>query len=382
MSKQLNISILCGGQSSEHEISIISARNAFRSLNRQPYAVSIIYITQQGAWYLLDKPAQMLNQEPRKLIEQQQAQALALNPGHPDHPWMIVDQPDKKVAVDCVFPVLHGRCGEDGTMQGLLDILDVPYVGCGTLGAAVCMEKHITKSLLSHAGIDTSPWCAFGENERNQYSYSVIQELLGDTIFVKPANAGSSVGISKVTQADQYEKALDEAFRYHTKVIIEKAIHGREIECSVIGNHQPIASLPGEVICHHDFYSYDAKYSDPNGADIITPATLDEEIVLKVQEVACRAYRTLDCRGMVRVDFFVEQNGRLWVNEVNPIPGMTPISLFIKNWEATGLSCAELFDDLIKFALEHYRELKNLAHVRITTQNDDSQSQSSQGTVN
>jgi D-alanine-D-alanine ligase len=262
--------------------------------------------------------------------------------------------------VDVAFPILHGPFGEDGTVQGLLKLADVPFVGAGVLGSAVGMDKDVMKRLLRDAEIPIAKFLAFEHAAQEEIHFANIKRVLGLPVFVKPANLGSSVGISKVTHRNQFTGAIREAFRYDNKILIEESIRGREIECSVLGNEHPIASLPGEIITRHDFYSYDAKYIDEKGAQLVIPAELPESITKKIQEFAIRSFKVLCCEGMARMDFFLRNQREIFVNEINTIPGFTKISMYPKLWEASGITYADLIDRLIRLALERFRREKNL----------------------
>jgi D-alanine-D-alanine ligase len=247
---------------------------------------------------------------------------------------------------------LHGPLGEDGTVQGLLKLADVPFVGSGVLGSAVSMDKDVMKRLFRDAGIPIGKFLTFRAREKLP-SFTEIKEALGSPFFVKPANMGSSVGISKVRSETEYANAVREAFQYDVKIIIEEFIPGREIECAVLGNENPIASIPGEVIPTHEFYSYDAKYIDENGARLEIPAKLDIGCQKRVQELSIKAFKTLCCEGLSRVDFFLKENGELLLNEINTMPGFTKVSMYPKLWEAGGIGYTELISRLIDLALEN-----------------------------
>jgi D-alanine-D-alanine ligase len=262
--------------------------------------------------------------------------------------------------VDVVFPVLHGPFGEDGTVQGLLKLANLPFVGAGVLGSAVGMDKDVMKRLLRDAKIPVPKFLVFERSELGRIKYAPVKRLLGLPFFVKPANLGSSVGISKVTNEREFSGALREAFRYDNKVLLEEGINGREIECSVLGNDNPIASLPGEIITSHDFYSYDAKYLDEKGAQLIVPARLPKQVVTRIQELALKAFKVLCCEGMGRVDFFLRGRSEVIVNEINTIPGFTTISMYPKMWQASGISYSRLIDRLIRLALERFQREKRL----------------------
>jgi D-alanine-D-alanine ligase len=349
MKKKLRVAILFGGQSAEHEISLISARNIVEAMDQDKYEVIAIGIDKQGRWYL-DEDARLLRgKEPSKVEFSDAKNAAAVLPGHTPTP-MVRPSGAGFGGIDVVFPILHGPFGEDGTVQGLLKLANVPFVGASVLGSAVGMDKDVMKRLLREAKIPTPNSLALGRSDK--ISFAKVRRILGMPLFVKPANLGSSVGISKVTKPAQFRPAVKEAFRYDNKIIIEEFIRGREIECSVLGNENPIASLPGEIIVQHDFYSYDAKYLDEKGARLEIPARLPKGIVKNVRKMALRVYRTLCCEGMARVDFFVRSNGQVLVNEINTIPGFTKISMYPKMWEASGISYSRLIDRLISLALE------------------------------
>jgi len=366
VSEKYHISVLCGGQSTEHEISVLSASNVVAALDREKYAVSIIYITRQGSWYLLENEELIRTSELQQIITSKNAKALTIKPGDPKHPWVLEKDTNRRIRTDCVIPILHGTLGEDGTIQGLLEVLNVPYVGAGVIGSALCMEKHIAKRLLRFANLPTPDWLCINQNTRDDFPFDVVSKELGEIVFVKPVNLGSSIGISKVRNAKEFDTAIREAFQYDDQVIVEKCIIGREIECSVLGNGSPVASLPGELISQHEFYSYEAKYLDPEGAEIITPADLPEATVVRVQQLAIEAFKVLQCVGMARVDFFVTEEQGVIINEVNTIPGFTDISMYPKNWEASGLSYSELLDDLIRLALAQRDREESLSRIFVT----------------
>jgi D-alanine-D-alanine ligase len=350
MKKRLRVAILFGGKSAEHEISLISARNIVAAMDPNKYDVVAIGIDKQGRWHL-DEGARLLRGKAHSSVEIGDSEsAAAVRPGNTPTPLV---GGGRFGTVDVVFPILHGPFGEDGTVQGLLKLANLPFVGAGVLGSAVGMDKDVMKRLLRDAKIPTPKFLAFGRADK--FSFSRIKKVLGMPLFIKPANLGSSVGISKVTQPAQFGVAVKEAFRYDNKIIIEQCIRGREIECSVLGNDRPIASLPGEIIVGHEFYSYDAKYIDDKGARLEIPAKLPIAVVKKVRALALKAYKTLCCEGMARVDFFVQANGRVLVNEINTIPGFTAISMYPKMWAASGISYPKLVDRLIQLALQRHR---------------------------
>jgi D-alanine-D-alanine ligase len=262
--------------------------------------------------------------------------------------------------VDVVFPVLHGPFGEDGTVQGLLKLANVPFVGASVLGSAIGMDKDVMKRLLRDANIPIGRFQTYDRRTARQIKFANIKKALGLPLFVKPANLGSSVGISKVNNRQELIAAVKKALRFDNKILIEEFIQGREIECSVLGNDDPIVSLPGEIVTGHDFYSYDAKYIDDQGAHLEIPAKLPKAIVKNVQEIAIETYKALCCEGMARVDFFLKANGKVLVNEINTIPGFTQISMYPKMWEASGIPYTKLIDRLIQLALRRFRQEQNL----------------------
>lgn len=361
MSRKLNLGIIFGGRSAEHEVSIQSARNIIEALDPEKYQLTLIGIDRDGQWYLNDTSHFLLgSQNPELLKLNQQHQALVLRPGSAGQQLVKSHDMSPLPALDVVFPVLHGTYGEDGAVQGLLRMAGIPFVGSGILGSAVGMDKDVMKRLLLQAGIPTPPFVTVYEHqELNQAA--LVQELGGFPIFVKPANLGSSVGIHKVKMIEQLEPALKDAFRYDTKLVIEAGLDCREIECSVLGNQQPIASVPGEIKVQAEFYSYEAKYIDSDGAVLQIPAELSEELTHRIQALAVQSFRVLNAEGLARVDMFLTPDNQVYVNEINTLPGFTRISMYPKLWEASGIGYSELLDRLIQLAIEReqrQRELK------------------------
>jgi D-alanine-D-alanine ligase len=356
MTEKLNIAVLCGGQSAEHEVSIQSAKNVIQALNPQRYNVLPFFISKQGAWYLLDSSEIILrNAAMSTLPAEILGERLMLNLGNP-HPFMLASEPFREVKVDVIFPVWHGTHGEDGTLQGMLELMNVPYVGAGTLGSAVCMDKEITKILLHSAGITVAKWLVVHKEQRSQLSFAEVVVALGLPFFVKPANTGSSVGVAKVKSSEDFVGAMATAGQYDHKIILEEFISGREIECAVLGNEKIEASLPGEIIPHHEFYTYAAKYLDPEGASLKTPAEIPEHLIEKIKQLAIKSFRALCCEGMARVDFFLTPDERLYVNEANTLPGFTLISMYPKLWAISGLNYNILVDRLVTLALQRFEK--------------------------
>jgi D-alanine-D-alanine ligase len=360
MKKKLRVALLFGGKSAEHEISLISARTIVAAMDKKKYEVVAIGIDKQGRWHLDDRALLLRGKEQSKVEFRDTTNAAAVMPGDTATPMVRPSRTGFGAlgAIDVVFPILHGPFGEDGTVQGLLKLANLPFVGAGVLGSAVGMDKDVMKRLLRDANIPIGKFLAF--NRWDKIRFAQVRKALGMPLFIKPANLGSSVGISKVVNPAQFAAAVKEAFRYDNKIVIEEFIRGREIECSVLGNDNPIASLPGEIIVNRDFYSYAAKYLDDQSSRLEIPAKLPKAIIKKVRDTALRAYRALCCEGMGRVDFFIEADGRVLVNEINTIPGFTQISMYPKMWEATGISYAQLIDRLIQLAIARHRSEKRL----------------------
>lgn len=360
MRKKLRVAILFGGKSAEHEISLISARNIAEAMDKKKYEIVAIGIDKEGRWFFDDGARLLFESDQTEVKVRGPSYTAAVLPGATQTPIVQLATRRSLGEIDVVFPVLHGPFGEDGTVQGLLKLADVPFVGAGVLGSAVGMDKDVMKRLLRDASIPVPKFLVFNRGSASPIDFANVKQDLGLPLFVKPANLGSSVGISKVASEDQFSRATKEAFRYDNKILIEESIRGREIECSVLGNEYPIASVPGEIITRHDFYSYDAKYLDEKGAQLVIPAELSKEIVKEVQAMAVRTFDTLCCEGMARVDFFLRNGREILVNEINTIPGFTQISMYPKLWQASGLPYAKLVDRLIELALERFQKEKNL----------------------
>lgn len=354
LKSKIKVGILFGGQSVEHEISILSAQSIYESIDKEKYDVVLIGIDKQGGWHFSDEQIFLEYNASRRLksLTNKIDQQLALIPGRKvDFLYQLSTQ-EKTKPVDVVFPVLHGTNGEDGSIQGFLKLSGIPFVGAGILGSAIGMDKEVTKRLLRDADIPIPHYQVVRQVDSNRIDPLQIQAEFGLPLFIKPANLGSSVGISKVKVVDEIKPAIDIAFLYDQKILIEECILGREIECSVLGNEHPEASLPGEIKPNHEFYSYQAKYLDENGANLEVPAKLPDNLIKKIQEAALKVFQVLEIEGMARVDFFLQEDGKLLVNEVNTIPGFTQISMYPKLWEASGLSYKDLITRLIELAIE------------------------------
>jgi D-alanine-D-alanine ligase len=359
--KKTRVIILFGGRSAEHEISILSARNVLGALDRQRFEPVLIGIDRAGRWHReSERTLAAATGDPR---------ALALDPAAPTvsiEQGLVTGSLDDAATDDLVvFPVLHGTFGEDGTVQGLLELGDVPYVGAGVLGSAIGMDKDVAKRLLRDAGIPVVDFtvvtsAAFARDPAAALSGAA---RLGWPLFVKPVNAGSSVGVSRVNGPDGLAPAVRAALAFDRKVLIERAVDAREIECAVLGNDEPVASVPGEILVHHKdgFYSYDAKYVDPSGASWKIPADLPPATTAHVQTLAVETFRTLELAGLARIDFFLSRaDGALYVNEVNTLPGFTAVSMYPKMWEASGLSQTDLLTRLVELALQRWKARRTI----------------------
>jgi D-alanine-D-alanine ligase len=362
MSRKTRVGVLCGGRSAEHEVSLKSASNIVEAIDKEKYEVVLVAIDKQGQWFLNDAARLFLeasDSEMPAIAKGEASDGVSLVTQGTDAGQLVRTTDHQLVGpVDVMFPVLHGTYGEDGTVQGLLKLANIPFVGAGVLGSAVGMDKDVMKRLLRDAGIPGPDFLSFHRNR--EVPYSDVVSKLGTPFFVKPANLGSSVGVSRVKDEKEYVDALAEAFRYDHKVIIEENIEGREVECSVLGNEDPVASTIGEVILQQDFYSYQEKYLDDSGAILEIPAKLPTKTVKKVQDLAIKAFQVLCCEGMARADFFIRGEDEVLVNEINTIPGFTKISMYPKLWEASGLSYGDLIDKLIQLALERHRSEQKL----------------------
>ncbi len=361
MSEKIRVGILFGGKSAEHEVSLQSAKNVIEAIDKKKYEVVLIGIDKKGQWYLSDSSTFLLNEDNPKLIKLNKANNnVIFVPGGKGNQLVSLTSHQSQGQVGVVFPILHGPFGEDGTVQGLLKLANVPFVGASVLGSAVGMDKDVMKRLLRDAGIPIAKFLSFNRSSLGEINFDNVKKHLGSPFFVKPANLGSSVGISKVSDEKQFDTAVREAFRYDSKILFEEFIEGREIECSVLGNDNPIASMPGEVLPKHEFYSYEAKYIDENGATLEIPAKLADDIIKEIQELAIRTFKVLCCEGMARVDLFLRDNKEVIVNELNTIPGFTKISMYPRLWEVSGISYSELIDRLIQLAIERFEREKNL----------------------
>ncbi len=372
MTKKIRLGVLFGGRSGEHEVSLVSAAAVMRALDPAKYELVPVGITREGQWRVGPKAFDLLPEgaggdsaQPtaplQAVLKEGRAVALSVDPTAPKLLPLAKSsvttgaRPD----VDVIFPVLHGTFGEDGTIQGLLELADVPYVGAGVLASSAGMDKDVMKRLFREAGLPVVPWELVLRSDWEHDPTRVrkrIEKRLRYPVFVKPANLGSSVGITKVHKREEFQAALDLAAQYDHKILVERAVEAREIECAVLGNDNPEASVPGEIHPVNEFYDYEAKYIK-EGSELVIPARLTARQTKRVQELAVRAFRAIDCAGMGRVDFLLDRkSGKFFVLEINTIPGFTPISMYPKLWEASGLPYSKLLDRLVELALERHRD--------------------------
>ena len=346
--------VLFGGSSSEHDVSLSSASSVIKNIPEEKYDIVKMGITKDGRCYIYNGSPDMLP-EGKWLEDKENLEPAVISCDRSHHGIIRLSNGAEIEKIDVVFPVLHGKNGEDGTMQGLLEISGIPYVGCNTVASAICMDKAATNAMADFYGIPQAKWVAFDKHAYSGNKTVLLEgaaEKLGFPIFVKPANAGSSVGISKAKNLEELEAACEKAFEHDKKLVLEEGVIGMEVEVAVLGNDEPVASVVGEVVPCNEFYDYDAKYL-ANESELHIPARLPEDKLKAVQEAAVNAYRSLGCSGFTRVDFFVrESDGKIMLNEPNTIPGFTSISMYPKLFAASGIPYSELLDRLLTLALE------------------------------
>src|SRR5256714_798475 len=367
--KKLRVAVLYGGRSGEHEVSLQSAASVINNLDRERFEIVPVAIDKQGRWHLNDIS---LLEGQKSLPVFKDAPSVVLPPNVADANTGSALIPfggrGEAKAIDVIFPVVHGPLCEDGTIQGLLELADVPYVGCGVLASAVAMDKEVAKRLARDAGLPIVSYVSLRQEHWRKEKRQVaerVEKNLGYPVFVKPANLGSSVGVQKVKEAGDLTTALANAFQYDVKVLVEVAVDAREIELSVLENPDsgadPLVSVPGEIKPNHEFYSYEAKYLDEKGAALIIPAKLDADQIRRVQDIGRKAFLTMECEGMARVDLLLDRTSeKLFFNELNTIPGFTSISMYPKLWEASGISYTELLSRLVDLAISRHKRKKAL----------------------
>jgi D-alanine-D-alanine ligase len=361
--KKLRVAVLYGGRSGEHEVSLQSAASVINHLDRDRFEIVPVAIDKQGRWHLNDISL-LEGQKSLPVFKDAPAVVLPPNVGDTEGSNALITwgEGGEAKAIDVIFPVVHGPLCEDGTIQGLFELAAVPYVGCGVLASAIAMDKEMAKRVARDAGIPIVPYLTFKQTEWQKDKTEAAERIereLGYPVFVKPANLGSSVGVHKVKDATELNSALADAFRYDVKLLVETAIDAREIELAVLEDldpgAQPLVSVPGEINPTHEFYSYEAKYLDEKGAELIIPARLDEEQTKQVQEIGRRIFSAIECEGMARVDLLLDRKtGKFYFNELNTIPGFTSISMYPKMWEASGISYQELLSRLVDLAVARH----------------------------
>ncbi len=326
MKQKSTVGIIFGGRSPEHEVSVKSAKNIYNAIDTEKFNPVLIKIDKSGLWYVGDSES-----------------------------GSVLPRDSEIEHIDVFFPVLHGPYGEDGTVQGLLELIGKPFVGSGVLASAVGMDKEVAKRLLIQAGLPVVKYRTIYKKDESLINYEELKLALGDTLFIKPANMGSSVGVRKVKTAEEFKLAVEDACTYDMKLLVEESINAREIECGVLGNESPEVSVVGEIVPHHEFYSYDAKYNDTNGASLIIPAKLTPSKTEEIRELTKHVFTTLQCAGLARVDFFLEkETDTVYVNEINTMPGFTDISMYPKLWASSGTTYADLITKLIGLARERH----------------------------
>lgn len=343
-----SVAIIAGGKSPEHEVSIVSARNIFNAIDITRFSVSVIGISKSGEWFHL--PEKSLFENDLVIGDSDQHKKLCLLP-FDSKPIRYVNDINQTLNVDVCFPIAHGVYGEDGTLQGVLEHLDLPFVGPGVLGSSIGMDKDVTKVILQHNGIKVTPWFTYFKGDNIDFTKL---ELMGFPLFVKPANMGSGVGVEKADSIDELKKAIDNAFQYDIKILIEKGIKGREVETAVMGNLKTEVTGVGEIVVSSGFYTYENKYVNNETKVIIPAENFDPNSVYLLRQTALKAYRCLQLEGMSRVDFFYVNDNEFYLNEVNTLPGFTNISMYPKLWQAEGLEYAELLSKLIDLAYERH----------------------------
>lgn len=359
--KKKTVGIIYGGKSVEHEVSLQSAKSVYDAIDREKFIPILIGVNKEGRWSISDEDSFLYYpQDINRVKLKESSKYVAIVPGAEKSQFINITERIKFDQIDVIFPIIHGNMGEDGTLQGILNSICTPYVGCDVIGSAICMDKDVSKRLMQSVGIRVARGYSFTANQRNDIKYELLTSILGKTLFVKPANSGSSVGVSKVTSKDSLDNAINLAFQFDNKIIIEELIIGREIEFSVLGNENPIVSLPGEVIINSDLYSYKEKYQDKSNSKFIIPAKINESKIKQMQEVSVLAYKTLQCQGLARIDFFLTDNGDFFINEINTLPGLTESNIYPKLWAVSGITYSNLITRLIELAIERFNQKESL----------------------
>lgn len=356
---KIKVLILFGGRSTEHEVSINSTHNVAQALDTKIYDPILVGLSKEsGTWYYFQGntlPSSMI-----ALSDNDSSPGVIVNLCNTGNSIKLISTDDSvSISIDFVLPIIHGKYGEDGCLQGLCRMYNLPFAGAAVASSAVCMDKDYTKRILQTHNIPVAPYVTLFKSD--PINFEEIEQKLGLPLFLKPANTGSSVGVYKVKSKADFQKYIPVIFQYDDKVVIETHIAGMEIECAVLGNHSPLASVLGEIKPNHEFYSYESKYIDPNGADLMIPAPLNDHTTKRVQSYAIAAYQALGCKGFARVDFFVKDANEIYLNEINTIPGFTNISMYPKLFEASGISYADLLNKIIKLGFEDFNAWNTLS---------------------
>jgi len=360
MSKQV-IGLVFGGKSPEHEISIKSARNIYKAINKDKFSVQLIGISQEGGWFL--ESEQNLLDEACKIGKDNILLSVVF--GNIQQAFMRLDTQQFIDKIDVIFPITHGPNGEDGTLQGVFTQLNIPFVGPSVLGSAVAMDKDFTKRILRDAGIGHAKGIVLYKHKKNEIVYNDIIQQLGTTLYVKPCNMGSSVGVNKATNATEFAHAIEEAFKFDTKILVEQAVIGRELECAVLGNELVETSTVGEVVMETEFYNFENKYVNDSAKIYIPAKDISEQQLIKLQATVKNAYEVLGLEGLSRIDVFLTENDEIIINEPNTLPGFTSISMYPKLWENSGLQYADLIEKLIQLAIERHQRDQSIQRVRV-----------------
>ncbi|AZF21187.1 D-alanine--D-alanine ligase [Pseudomonas sp. R3-52-08] len=362
---KLRVGIVFGGKSAEHEVSLQSARNIINALDKSLFEPVLIGIHKSGEWELNDIESYLeFRDDPACISLSKTGKNLAIVLGESSNQFFQIDRQGDLKNIDVVFPIVHGSSGEDGCMQGVFRMANLPFVGSDVLASAVCMDKDVSKRLLRDAGLSVVPFITVRRLDAMQLGFDEVKRKLGPVVFIKPANQGSSIGVTKAFDEATYLAAIGTALEFDEKIVIETAIEGREIECAVMGNEELIASACGEIVVSGDFYTYDTKYIDKSSTRILIPAKLEKEVCLGIQDLALKAFKVLGCAGMARIDFFVTLNKDIYINEVNTLPGFTDISMYPKLWEESGIGYVALVERLILLALERFKVKSQLKLTR------------------
>ena len=356
------IAVICGGKSGEHEVSLRSAFYVYNNIDKKKYRAVVIAVDKKGRWYFSYNFENIINTKNQLWTLKSNLEEIVLLKSKKCSKVFSLKKKKNLIGIDIFFPLIHGTYGEDGCLQGFLELLDIPYVGAGVMGSAIAMDKEIAKRLLILEKIPVTEFIVIKEEDKLIERKKKINQCIKRfhfPLFIKPVSLGSSVGVSKVFNRKEIDIAIEEAFQYDTEIMIEEFMNGREIECSVLGNLDPKASLPGEIKSR-SFYSYEAKYLNAEDSELLIPAPLSKKLIKKVQKLSIRVFQILKLQGMARIDFFLRPNGKLIVNEVNTIPGFTQISMYPKLWQVSGIKYSKLIDKLIQLATENYNKKNKL----------------------